>query len=79
MPSDVLEFTSNATHMQQVCNKDIDMYRTFFSSDTGKCPFLRVSTSGAFAGGYWMGVLALTGIYSAVNIARQRDMSKITE
>ena len=37
--SDVLEFTSNATHMQQVCNKDIDMYRTFFSSDTGECPF----------------------------------------
>lgn len=29
------------------CNKYIDMYRTFFSSDTGKCPFLRVSTSGA--------------------------------
>jgi hypothetical protein len=40
MPSDVLEFTSNATHMQQVCNKDIDMYRTFFSRDTGECPFL---------------------------------------
>ena len=39
MPSDVLEFTSNATHMQQVCNKDIDMYRTFFSRDTGECPF----------------------------------------
>ena len=39
MPSDVLEFTSNATHMQQVCNKDIDMYRTFFSTDTGECPF----------------------------------------
>lgn len=38
--SDVLEFTSNATHMQQVCNKDIDMYRTFFSRDTGECPFL---------------------------------------
>ena len=37
--SDVLEFTSNATHMQQVCNKDIDMYRTFFSSNTGECPF----------------------------------------
>ena len=37
--SDVLEFTSNATHMQQVCNKDYDMYRTFFSSDTGECPF----------------------------------------
>ena len=40
MLSDVLEFTSNATHMQQVCNKDIDMYRTFFSRDTGECPFL---------------------------------------
>lgn len=38
--SDVLGFTSNATHMQQVCNKDIDMYRTFFSRDTGECPFL---------------------------------------
>ena len=36
----MLEFTSNATHMQQVCNKDIDMYRTFFSRDTGECPFL---------------------------------------
>lgn len=79
MPSDVLEFTSNATHMQQVCNKDIDMYRTFFSRDTGECPFLRVSTSGAFAGEYWMGVLALTDTYSTANIARQRDMSKITE
>ena len=45
--SDVLEFTSNATHMQQVCNKDIDMYRTFFSRNTGECPFLHVSTSGA--------------------------------
>ena len=44
MPSDVLEFISNATHMQQVCNKDIDMYRTFFSRDTGECPFLCVST-----------------------------------
>ena len=40
MLSDVLEFTSNATHMQQVCNKDIDMYRTFFSRNTGECPFL---------------------------------------
>lgn len=77
MPSDVLEFTSNATHMQQVCNKDIDMYRTFFSRDTGECPFLRVSTSSAFVDEYWMGVLALTDIYSAANIARQRDMSKI--
>jgi len=41
--------------------------------------FLRVSTSGAFAGEYWMGVLALADIYSAANIARQREMSKITE
>ena len=39
--------------------------------------FLRVSTSDAFAGEYWMGVLALTDTYSAANIARQRDMSKI--
>ena len=77
MLSDVLEFTSNATHMQQVCNKYIDMYRTFFSRNTGECPFLRVSTSGAFTDEYWMGVLALTDIYSAANIARQRDMSKI--
>ncbi len=79
MLSDVLEFTSNATYMQQVCNKDIDMYRTFFSRNTGECPFLRVSISGAFAGEYWMGVLALTDTYSTANIARQRDMSKITE
>ena len=79
MLSDVLGFTSNATHMQQVCNKDIDMYRTFFGSDTGKCPFLCVSTSGAFAGEYWMGVLALTDTYSTANIASQRDMSKITK
>ncbi len=55
------------------------MYRTFFSRDTGECPFLRVSTSGASTGEYWIGVLAFTDIYSAVNIARQRDMSKITE
>ena len=40
MLSDALDFISNATHMQQVCNKDIDMYRTFFSRDTGECPFL---------------------------------------
>ena len=39
--------------------------------------FLRVTTSGAFADEYWMGVLALTDIYSAADIARQRDMSKI--
>ncbi|WP_288683341.1 hypothetical protein, partial [uncultured Eubacterium sp.] len=39
--------------------------------------FLRVTTSGALAVEYWMGVLALTDIYSADNIARQRDMIKI--
>ena len=39
--------------------------------------FLRVTTSGAFADEYWMGVLALTDTYSVANIARQRDMSKI--
>ena len=39
--------------------------------------FLRVTTSGAVAVEYWMGVLALTDIYSDDNIARQRDMSKI--
>lgn len=39
--------------------------------------FLRVSTSSVFADEYWMGVLALTDIYSSANIARQRDMSKI--
>ena len=43
----MLEFTSNATHMQQVCNKDYDMYRTF-SEQSGNVLFiLRVSTSGA--------------------------------
>lgn len=41
--SDVLGFTSNATHMQQVCNKYIDMYRTF-SEESGNvlfCAFLQ--------------------------------------
>ena len=38
---------------------------------------MRVPTSGALAVEYCMGVLALTDIYSADNIARQRDMSKI--
>ena len=28
--SDVLEFTSNATQMQHICNKGIDMNRIFF-------------------------------------------------
>ena len=80
MLPDVLEFTSNATHMQQVCNKDIDMYRAFFSRNTGECPFLCVSTSGAFAGEYWMGVLALTDTYSTANIARhEQDCFAICE
>ena len=75
--SDVLDFKRYATHMQQVCNTNInDMYRTF-SEKSGNVLFLRVPTSGALAVEYWMGVLALTDIYSADNIARQRDMSKI--
>lgn len=77
MLSDVLEFTSNATHMQQVCNKDIDMYRTFFSRDTGECPFLRVSTSGATDSEYIEMMLASIEIYLLDGIARHRDMSKI--
>ena len=77
MLSDVLEFTSNATHMQQVCNKDIDMYRTFFSRDTGECPFLRVSTSGVADSEYIEMMLASIEIYLLDGIARQRDMSKI--
>ena len=77
MLSDVLGFTSNATHMQQVCNKDIDMYRTFFSSDTGKCPFLRVTTSGAADSEYIEMMLASIEIYLLDDIARQRNMSKI--
>lgn len=79
MPSDVLEFTSNATHMQQVCNKDIDMYRTFFSRNTGECPFLCVSTSGATDSEYIEMMLASIEIYLLDGIARQRDMSKITK
>lgn len=74
---DVLEFTSNATHMQQVCNKDIDMYRTFFSRNTGECPFLRVSTSGVADSEYIEMILASIEIYLLDGIARQRDMSKI--
>ena len=80
MLSNVLEITSYATHMQQECNKYInDMYRTFSEKSGNVLFFLRVTTSGAFADEYWMGVLALTDIYSAANIARQRDMSKITK
>ena len=69
--------------MQHICNK----YATrismicighFSVSNYWKVSFLlRVPTSGALAVEYWMGVLALTDIYSADNIARQRDMSKI--
>ena len=77
MLSDVLEFISNATHMQQVCNKDIDMYRTFFSRDTGECPFLRISTSGAADSEYIEMMLASIEIYLLDGIVRQRDMSKI--
>lgn len=36
-------------------------------------------TSDAFADEYWMIVLALADNNSTVNIARQRDMSKITK
>ncbi|MEQ2790416.1 MAG: hypothetical protein ACLVBV_07365 [Lachnospira eligens] len=40
---------------------------------------MHVSTSDAFADEYWMIVLALADNNSTVNIARQRDMSKITK
>ena len=63
--------------MQHICNKYIDMYRTFFSSDTGKCPFLRVSTSGATDSEYVEMMLASIETYLLDGIARQRDMSKI--
>ena len=72
----MLEFTSNATHMQQVCNKDIDMYRTF-SERIWECPFLRVSTSGATDSEYVEMMLASIKTYLLYGIARQRDMSKI--
>lgn len=77
MSSDVLEFTSNATHMQQVRNKDIDMYRTFFSRNTGECPFLCVSSSGAADSEYIEMMLVSIEIYLLDGIACQRDMSKI--
>ena len=64
--------------MQQVCNKDYDMYRTFFSRNTGECPFfLRVSTSGATDSEYVEMMLASIETYLLDGIARQRDMSKI--
>lgn len=77
MLSGVLEFTSNATHMQQVCNKDYDMYRTF-SEQSGNV-LLRVSTSGASDSEYFEMMLASIEKYLLGDIARQRDMSKITK
>ena len=78
MLSDVLEFTSNATHMQQVCNKYInDMYRTF-SEQSGNV-LLRVSTRGASDSEYFEMMPASIEKYLLGNIARQRDMSKITK
>ena len=53
------------------------MYRTFFGSDTGKCPFLCVSTSGAADSEYIEMMLASIEIYLLDDIARQRNMSKI--
>lgn len=77
--SNVLDFKWYATHMQQVCNTNInDMYRTFFSSDTGECPFfLRVPTSGVAVSEYFEMMLASIEKYLLSDIARQRDMSKI--
>ena len=70
----------NLHRMQHICNKYATRISMIcighFQRNLGMS-FLRVSTSGAFAGEYWMGVLALTDTYSAANIARQRDMSKI--
>ena len=72
----------NLHQMQHICNRyatKIMICIGHFSVEIlGNVLFiLRVSTSGAFAGEYWMGVLALTDKYSAANIARQCDMSKI--
>ncbi len=76
--SDVLEITSYATHMQQECNKYInDMYRTF-SEQSGNV-LLRVSTSGASDSEYFEMMLASIEKYLLGDIARQRDMSKITK
>ncbi len=68
--------------MQHICNRNATNISMIcighFQRNLGMS-FLRVTTSGAFVDEYWMGVLALTDIYSAANIARQRDMSKITK
>lgn len=74
--SDVLDFKRYATHMQQVCNTNInDMYRTF-SEKSGNV-LLRVSTSGATDCEYVEMMLASIETYLLDGIARQRDMSKI--
>ena len=74
----MLEITSYATHMQQVCNKYInDMYRTF-SEQSGNV-LVRVSTSGASDSEYFEMMPASIEKYLLGNIARQRDMSKITK
>ena len=76
--SDELEFQWNATHMQQVCNKYInDMYRTF-SEQSGNV-LLCVITSGASDSEYFEMMLASIEKYLLDDIARQRDMSKITK
>ena len=65
-------------HMQQECNKYInDMYRTF-SEQSGNV-LLRVSTSGASDSEYFEMMLASIEKYLLGDIARQRDMSKITK
>ena len=74
--SDVLEFTSNATHMQQVCNKYIDMYRTFFSRNTGECPFLRVSTSGATDSKQATMMLALQIAYKELERRQTKELNE---
>ena len=75
--SDVLDFKRYATHMQQVCNTNInDMYRTF-SEKSGNVLSLRVPTSGATVSEYFERMLASIEKYLLSGIARQRDMSKI--
>lgn len=66
----------NLHQMQQVCNKEYDMYRTFFR-EIWECPFLRVSTSGETDSEYVEMMLASIQTYLLDVIARQRDMSKI--
>ena len=74
--SDVLDFKRYATHMQQVCNTNInDMYRTF-SEKSGNVLSLRVPTSGATVSEYFEMMLASIEKYLLSDIARQRDMSK---